>query len=136
MAEKIEYYQPIPKKEYGLPRRTEVQTPIGDFTRVSNNYYTGGNGQPWSMNWMGVDRGDAGLHVGSYGNPSAPTYFGSAFLPGDSQYVPDFNKTFNTPVGSLNFESNYDIPNTIDADFTPNAKTNYYLQALANLLGR
>ena len=119
--------------------RREIKTPIGDYTRVSNNYYTGGNGQPWSMNWAGIDNNNAGLHVGSYGNPSAPTYFGTAFLPGSDtpyKYVPDFNKTINTPVGSLNLESNYDMSNTIDADFTPNAKTNYYIQALANLLRR
>ena len=34
--------------------RKEVKTPLGDYTRVSNNYYTGGDGQPWSMNWAGV----------------------------------------------------------------------------------
>lgn len=115
--------------------KKEIRTPLGDYTRVSNNYYTGGDGQPWSMNWAGIDNGDAGLHVGTYGNPASPTYFGSAFLPGYDrvgQYVPDFNRTLNTPVGSLNLESNYDIPNSIDADFTPNQ----YIQALANLLSR
>ena len=122
-----------------MARKKEVRTPIGDYTRVSNNYYTNGNGQPWSMNWAGIDNGEAGLHAGSYGNPSAPTYFGDAFLPGYErlgQYVPNFNRAVNTPVGKLNFESNYDIPNSISAEFTPNTNTNYYIQALANLLGR
>lgn len=119
--------------------RKEVRTPIGDYTRVSNNYYTNGEGNPWSMNWAGIDNGEAGLHVGSYGNPSAPNYFGTAFLPGYDaigQYVPNFNKNINTPLGNLNFESNYDIPNSVDATFTPNAQTNAYLQALSSLLGR
>ena len=119
--------------------RKEIRTPLGDYTRVSNNYYTGGDGQPWSMNWAGIGNDNTALHAGSYGNPSAPTYFASAFLPGYDtplKYVPDFNKTINTPVGNLNFESNYDIPNNVSAEFTPNAQTNYYLQALANLLSR
>lgn len=119
-------------------RRTEVRTPIGDYTRVSNNYYTGGDGQPWSMNWAGIDNGEAGLHAGTFGNPSAPTYFGDAFLPGYEQfgqYIPDFNKTINTPVGSLNFESNYDVPNSISAELTPNSQTQYYLNAIAKMLG-
>jgi hypothetical protein len=117
--------------------RKEIRTPLGDYTRVSNNYYPTPEGDPWSMNWAGISRGEAGLQAGSYGNPSAPTYFGTAFLPGESrygQYMPDFNKTLNTPLGSLNVESNYEIPNSISADLTPNARTNYYIQALANLL--
>ena len=119
--------------------RKEVRTPLGDYTRVSNNYYTNGEGNPWSMNWAGLDNGEAGLHVGSYGNPSAPTYFGTAFLPGEGlagQYVPNFDKNINTPLGNLNLYSNYDIPNSIDADFTPNTRTNAYVQALMNLLSR
>jgi len=120
-------------------KRTEARTPLGDYTRVSNNYYTGGDGQPWSMNWVGLDNNEAGVRAGSYGNPAAPTYFGTAFLPGEGlvgQYVPDFDKNVNTPLGNLNLYSNYDIPNSIDADFTPNAKTNAYVQALMNLLSR
>ena len=77
------------------------------------------------------------FRAGQYGNPSSPTYFASQFFPESNvKYIPDFDKTFNTPLGELQFESNYDVPNTIDANFTPNAKTNYYLQALANLLRR
>lgn len=120
-----------------MAERKEVRTPLGDYTRVSNNYYRTSEGDPWSMNWAGIRNGEAGYQVGSYGNPSAPTYFQTAFLPGEErlgQYIPDFNKSFNTPLGNLNFESNYDIPNSIDAEFTPNTKTNYYIQALANLL--
>lgn len=114
--------------------RKEVRTPLGDYTRVSNNYYTGGDGQPWSMNWAGVSNpyNTAGVQAGSYGNPSAPTYFGSAYLPGNAQYIPDFNKNIGTPLGNLNLESNYDVPNSVDANFTPNA----YVQALINLLSR
>lgn len=50
--------------------------------------------------------------------------------------VSNFNKTFNTLLGNVNFESNYEIPNSIDANFTPNANTNYYVQALVDLLNR
>ena len=116
--------------------RKEISTPLGDYTRVSNNYYTSG-GQPWSMNWAGISNGEAGYQAGAYGDPSAPTFFQSAYLPGEErfgQYVPDFNKSFSTPLGNVNFESNYEIPNSIDANFTPNSKTYYYIQALANLL--
>ena len=120
-----------------MAKRIEKDTPIGRYTKVYDNYYNTPNGEPWSMNWSGISKGEAGLNAGSYGNPAAPTYFGTAYLPGEEkigQYMPDFNKVLNTPLGSLNVESNYEIPNSVGADFTPNEKTNYYIQALANLL--
>ena len=98
-----------------MANRKEVRTPLGDYTRVSNNYYRTPEGDPWSMNWAGIRNGEAGYQAGSFGNPSAPTYFQTAYLPGEErigQYVPDFKKSFNTPLGNLNFESNYEIPNS------------------------
>ena len=107
------------------------------FERV-NSTYTGGNGQPWHQNWAGYsnDALDFAVRAGSYGNPSAPTYFGTAFLPGDKQYIPDFNKSINTPLGQLNLESNYEYPNVLSADFTPKANAQVAAQVLQKLLGR
>jgi hypothetical protein len=120
-----------------MATRKEINTPIGKYTRVSDNYYTGGDGQPWHQNYSALDIGDLGFSVGSYGNPSAPTYNADAFLPGENilgQYIPNFDRNINTPVGNVELESNYDIPNSLSASITPNARTNYYIQALANLL--
>lgn len=124
-----------------MAKTKELNTPIGKFYKLSDNYYTGGDGQPWHFNYAAYDspNEELGLYAGSYGNPSTPTYYAEALLPGYDkfgEYVPDFNKTVNTPLGNLNFESNYDIGNSVAANFTPNEKANYYIQALKNLLGR
>jgi hypothetical protein len=51
---------------------------------------------------------------------------------GDRNYIPDFDRTFNTPLGNLQLSRNTEEPNSVSADLQPN----YYLQALANLLRR
>ena len=77
--------------------------------------------------------GDTLLQAGKYhGNTDNPSYFASAFLPGDKQYIPDIDLGVNTPVGRFGLESNYDSPNTLEANFTPQN----YIQALAKLLSR
>lgn len=102
-------------------KRKDIKTPIGDYTRVSNNYYTGGDGQPWSMNWAGVNsKSGAGLQAGSYGNPADLNYFASAYLPSDRKVIPDYYKSYDTPIGNLEFETNYDVPNTVDVTYNPN----------------
>ena len=98
-----------------------------------------GNGQGTvSQDYGTLELGnDSMLRGGRYGNTvDGNTYFASAFLPGNQQYIPTFEGGLNTPIGRLGLETNYDTPNTIEANYQPNAQANYYLQALANLLSR
>jgi len=80
------------------------------------------------FNYGRVNLGDTMLQAGKQGD----RYFAGAFLPGDNQYIPTFDKQFNTPFGSAEIETNYENPNYIDASFAPNQ----YIQALANILRR
>lgn len=123
------------KLDYGH----EGDTAYAGFTpnlERTRDYYTGGDGQPWSMDYARSNIGDAILQAGKYGNPANPSYFAGTFLPGNEQYIPDYYKALNTPLGNLELETNYDSPNTFDATLTPNDRTRYYIQALQNLLNR
>jgi len=105
--------------------------------RSVNSEYTGGDGQPWSMKWKGLSVGDNGVQAGSYGNPADPYYFADIYARlGDRQVVPDFDKMLHTPLGNLELSSNQEDYNSIGADFYPNNRTQGYIQALKNLLGR
>lgn len=106
--------------------RTTWSAPMGDGRgTVSQDYGTLNIGN------------DAMLRGGRYGNTvDGNTYFASAFLPGDRKYIPDFEGGFNTPLGRVGLETNYDVPNVVEANFKPNAQSQYYIQALANLLSR
>ena len=97
-----------------------------------------GNGQGTvSQDYGTLDLGNTMLRAGRYGNTvDGNTYFGSAFLPGDKQYMPTFEGGINTPIGRFGLETNYDVPNVVEANYKPNAQTSYYIQALANLLSR
>lgn len=102
-----------------------------------NSEYTGGDGQPWSMKWKGLSVGDNGVQAGSYGNPADPYYFANIYASlGDRKVVPDFDKMLHTPLGNLELSSNQEDFNSIGADFYPNNRTQGYIQALQNLLGR
>ena len=101
-----------------------------------NEEYTGGDGQPWSMKWGGLNLGDQALRAGSYGNPVDPTYFATAFLGGDKEYIPTFEKNINTPIGNLGVETNYEVPNNVDFTYKPSDKARAYIQALSNMLNR
>lgn len=126
---------PLGTIDYGYDGDTAYAGITPNFYRVNENYVNG-EGNPWSMNYAGYNNGNVGLDVGSYGNPSAPTYFGYATLPGEKKYIPNFYKDINTPLGNLSLESNYENPNSLSADFTPNAKAQAMAQALRSLLGR
>lgn len=102
-----------------------------------NSEYTNGNGQPWSMKWKGLSVGDNGVQAGSYGVPDDPSYFASAYARlGDRKVMPDFEKILHTPLGNLALSSNEEDYNSLAADFHPNDRTQGYIQALKNLLGR
>lgn len=99
--------------------------------------YTGGDGQPWSMKWKGLNVGDNGVQAGSYGPPADPYYFANLYSHmGDRQVIPDFDKMLHTPLGNLELSSNQEDYNSVGADFYPNDRTQGYIQALAKLLGR
>ena len=116
-----------------------IETPLANLYRQRVNYTDEYTGEPWHMNFLDVrsKNDEAGISGGSYGNPSKPTYYGSVGLPGYSllgQYIPDYAKNVSTPLGDLAFDSNDQYANELNTRFTPNEKTNYYIQALANLL--
>lgn len=99
--------------------------------------YTNENGQPWSMKWKGLRMGDNGVSAGSYGLPNDPSYFVDAYARlGDRKVMPDFEKILHTPLGNLALSSNEEDYNSLAADFHPNDRTQSYIQALKNLLGR
>lgn len=123
---------PLGTLDYGYDGDTSFAGFTPNMSRTSD-YYTNGEGNPWHMDYTTLGaNGDRGLNYGTYGNPVDPTYFATAFLGGDKNYIPDFDRTFNTPLGNLQLSRNTEEPNSLSADFTPNQ----YLQALANLLGR
>lgn len=93
-------------------------TPNLERTKSPDNFF----------NYGRANVGDATLQAGRQGD----RYFAGAFLPGETQYIPTFDKQFNTPFGRAEIETNYENPNYIDASFTPNQ----YVQALLNLLNR
>jgi hypothetical protein len=129
-----------------------INTPLGDFDyghdgdtafagftpnlERTSDYYINGSGQPWSMDYSRVNLGDTLLQAGEYGAPTDAHYFAGAFLPGDNQYIPNYYNSFNTPLGQLELETNNDVANYLEASFNPNDRTQYYIQALANLLKR
>lgn len=133
----------------------EVNTPLGtlDYGYDGDTVAAGFTPNAYRTTWsapMGDGRGtvsqdygtlnignDAMLRGGRYGNTvDGNTYFASAFLPGDRQYIPTFEGGVNTPIGRFGLETNYDVPNVVEANFMPNAQSQYYIQALANLLRR
>lgn len=97
----------------------------------TKDFYLNGEGKPWMLDYA-TSRlgGDALLQAGRHGSPIDPRYFISAALGGDKQVIPDFDKTFNSPFGSLELESNYEAPNSVDATFNPND----YVQAIIRLM--
>ena len=118
--------------DYGHDGDTSFAGFTPNFERTSD-YYTNGEGNPWHMDYASMEGpGDSMLRAGTWGDPSNPTYFTGAFLGGDKNYIPDFDKTFDTPLGSLELSRNTEAPNSVFADYRPNQ----YVQALANLLLR
>ena len=83
--------------------------------------------------WAGL--GDYQLRANRFGDPGqTPTYAAGLNFPNDAK-IPDYYRSFNTPVGVLDVMTNDGNPN-IGASFEPNDKTQGYIQALKNLLGR
>lgn len=123
---------PLGTIDYGNDQDTAFAGFTPNMSRTSD-YYTNGEGNPWHMDYTTLGaNGDRGLNYGTYGNPVDPTYFATAFMGGDRNYIPDFDRTFNTPLGNLQLSRNAEEPNSVSADFTPN----HYVQALLNLLNR
>lgn len=104
--------------------------------KTVNEEYIGGSGQPWSMKYKGVNVGDNTFRAGSYGPPNDPYYFANFFLNGNKDYIPDFDKMIHTPLGNVEFSKNTEEPNSAGVDFYPTDRTQGYIQALKNLLGR
>lgn len=89
-------------------------------------YYWGNGDQPYEMQ-AGVGTSDVTGGAELYADLNAP------FIRSDT------NRTITTPIGDIQIGS---TPATADmngyayANFAPNERANYYIQALANLLGR
>jgi len=109
-------------------------TVYGGFTP---NFYAGGGNSPLPG---GGDESTAYAGLGDYQlranrfSPQGenPLYAMGLNFPDDTR-IPDVYKSFNTPLGELSLGTNDGNPN-IGGSFQPNDRTNYYIQALANLL--
>ena len=117
-----------------------INTPLGtvDFGNEGDTLYGGVtpafykgsyNGPDEQHAWAGYN--DYDVRAGRYANSGNPMYYASLNLP-DNVNIPDAYKAVNTPVGSFEFGTNDGNPG-VYADYQPN---NYYIQALAKLLGR
>ena len=71
-------------------------------------------------------------YLGRDFSPNAVTYSAGIDNVGDP-YRGVYDTEINTPLGALGYGYDGD---TVGATFTPNEQTNYYIQALANLLNR
>lgn len=122
---------PFGTLDYGNEGDTGFAGFTPNFERTSN-YRTGDNGS-WHQDYATIGGDERMLRAGSWGDPNDPTYFAGAFLGGDRNVIPDFDRSFNTPFGNLELSRNTEAPNSVFADFNPNDRS-YYIQALANLL--
>ena len=121
---------PLGNIDYGYDGDTSFAGFTPNVSRTVD-YYTGNNGQPRFFDYATLGaNSDRALNIGAFGNPDNPTYSATAFLGSGKNYIPNFDKTYNTPLGELQLARNTEAPNSVYADFTPN----YYIQALANLL--
>lgn len=120
----------------------EINTPLGSigygydgdtvYGNVTPAFYANAVGGDMPTAWAGYN--DWQARASRYNTPQGTTYGVGLNMPDDVS-IPDFYRSFNTPLGQANVYSNNGNPGVF-ADFTPNAQTNYYLQALAKLLGR
>lgn len=116
----------------------EINTPLGKidygydgdtvYGGVTPAFYANAVGGAEPTAWAGYN--DWQARASRYNTPDGATY-GVGFNMPDNVSVPNFDRSFNTPLGQANVYSNAGNPGVF-ADFTPN----YYLQALANLLRR
>ena len=125
------------KLDYGHDGDTAFAGFTPNIERTSEYYPSArDDGQPSFTDYTRLNIGDTTFQAGGGGAVADPEYFAGVFLPGDEQYIPDYDKSFNTPFGNLGLATNVENPNYIEATFDPNGKTQAYIQALANLLNR
>lgn len=121
----------------------EINTPLGSigygydgdtsYANVSPAMYANYVGGDEPTAWAGY--GDYQLRASKWNTPTTPNYAVGLNLPDNMDVIPDFYKSVNTPVGRVGVGSNDGNPG-VYGEFQPNAQTQYYLQALANLLSR
>ena len=148
-------YQEPQKTRYGIgidnmgsPYRgtsdNEINTPLGRldygyegdtvYAGLTPNAYTGSYSDPQQGTaWAGI--GDWDARASRWNTPTGTNYAAGLNFPDNVDILPDFYKSVNTPVGTFGLGTNDGNPG-IYADYQPNAQTNYYIQALANLLNR
>lgn len=116
----------------------EINTPLGSigygydgdtvYGNVTPAFYANAVGGAEPTAWAGYN--DWQARASRYNTPMGTTYGAGLNMP-DNINIPDFDRSFNTPLGQANVYSNDGNPGVF-ADITPN----YYIQALANLLSR
>ena len=116
----------------------EINTPLGSigygydgdtiYGNVTPAFYANAVGGANPTAWAGYN--DWQARASRYNTPQGTTYGAGLNMP-ENVNIPNFDRSINTPLGQANVYSNDGNPG-IFADITPN----YYLQALANLLGR
>lgn len=127
----------------------EINTPLGKidygydgdtvYGGITPNIYGGTHsgdlplGGTHSGFWAGI--GDYQLRGNNFNLPGeTPSYSVGLNFP-DNTNIPNYYNEVNTPLGTVYGGTNDGNPN-VNVGFQPNEKTNYYLQALANLLRR
>lgn len=100
-------------------------TVYGNITPAMYANYVGG-AEPTA--WAGIN--DWQLRASRYNTPQGTTFGAGLNMP-ENVNIPDYDRSFNTPLGQASVYTNDGNPGVF-ADFTPNN----YIQALANLLRR
>lgn len=116
----------------------EINTPLGSigygydgdtaYANVTPAMYANYVGGENPTAWAGIN--DWQARASRYNTPQGATYGVGLNMP-DNVSIPNFDRSFNTPLGQASVYSNDGNPGVF-ADFTPNQ----YIQALANLLSR
>lgn len=116
---------PLGRLDYGYDGDT-------NYAAVTPNIYAGRYSDPQqATNWAGI--GDWEVRANRWGGVN-PEYSAALNMP-ENVNIPDAYRSFNTPVGTVEVGTNDGNPGVWGA-IQPNNATNYYIQALAKLLGR
>lgn len=117
---------PLGRLDYGYDGDT-------NYAAVTPNVYAGRYSDPQQGTaWAGA--GDYELRASRWNEPGNNMYAAGLNLP-DNAVIPDVYRSFNTPVGMVDVGTNDGNPG-VWGSYQPNDAANYYIQALAKLLGR
>jgi hypothetical protein len=114
-----------------MDRQFERQTPLGRFYGGILKDYPLARGGKASHSWLGLGNYEANAHKYEREN-ALPEYALGLNFPAE-KVLPNYYGEINTPLGLL-FGGTDSEMQQATAGFQPNDRTNYYAQALINLL--